>query len=192
VGKAPCFVKALTKTKQKQQTERTNYKMKSMLSRVRWALACLLAPLIVALHRFRKPQGFEVFNVVSGTTFNPVPLLSHDDDPNWKVRRYPYSGGPALATVKPGYLVKFDATLATVLGAVPADDALLGGVILDVPNDPANPTDTTVTVALMGSFDKNTVKYADGTSPISAAGTIQLRDVGIFLDACVPGGAFAP
>jgi hypothetical protein len=166
--------------------------MKSMLFRVRWAIACFMAPLIVALHRLGKPQGFEAFNVVSGTTFNPVPLLSHDDDPRWKVKRYPYTGGPALATVKPGYLIKFDATLTSVLGAVPADDALLGGVIIDVPNDVANPADTTVAVALQGSFDKNTIKYADGTSPISAAGQIQLRDVGIFLDAAITGGAFAP
>jgi hypothetical protein len=156
-------------------------------------LACLLAPLIVAFHRIGKPQGFQVFNTVSGTTFNPVPLLSHDDDPNWKVKRMPFvaGAGPALATMKPGYLIKFDATLANVAGALPADDALLGGVIIDLP-DPNNPSDTSVAVAMQGSFDKNTIKYADGTSPISAAGQIQLRDVGIFLDACVPGGGFAP
>jgi hypothetical protein len=165
--------------------------MKSLLTRIHWLLACMLAPLILAMHRIGKPQGFEVFNTISGTTFNPVPLLSHDDDPNWKVKRYPYSGGPALATIKPGYLVKFDATLATVIGALPADDALLAAVVIDLP-DPNNPSDTSVAIALMGSFDKNTVKYADGTSPISVAGTIQLRDVGIFLDAAVPGGAFAP
>jgi hypothetical protein len=165
--------------------------MKSMLTRVRWALACFVAPLIVALHRFGKPHGLEAFNTVSGTTFNPVPLLSHDDDPHWKVKRYPYSGGPALNTIKPGYLVKFDATLATVIGALPADDALLAAVVIDLP-DPNNPSDTSVAIALQGSFDKNTIKYADGTSPISAAGTIQLRDVGIYLDAAVPGGAFAP
>ena len=166
--------------------------MKVMFTRIRWALACFMAPLIVAFHRLGKPQGFEAYGAISGTTFVPVPLLSHDDDPHWKVRRYPYSGGPALATVKPGYLVKFDATLATVLGAVAADDALLAGVIIDTPDLVANPTDTTVTVALSGSFDKNTVKYADGGATISAAGTIQLRDVGIFLDAAIAGGAFAP
>lgn len=165
--------------------------MKSMFTRIRWVLACMLAPLILAVHRIGKPHGFEVYNTINATTFNPVPLLSHDDDPNWKVKRYPYSGGPALATIKPGYLVKFDATLATVIGALPADDALLSAVVIDLP-DPNNPSDTTVAIALMGSFDKNTVKYADGTQPISVAGTIQLRDVGIFLDAAVPGGAFAP
>lgn len=166
--------------------------MKNMLSRIRWAIACLVAPLIVALHRFGKPQGFEVYNAISGTTFLPVPLQSHDDDPNWKIVRMPYNGGPALATIKPGYLVKFGATRADVAGAVAADDAVLEGVIIDVPNDPANPTDTTVAVALTGSFDKNTVAYADGAQPISAAGLARLRDMEIFLDACVPGGAFAP
>jgi hypothetical protein len=167
--------------------------MKSMLTCVRWALACFVAPLIVALHRFGKPHGFEAFNTVNATTFNPVPLLSHDDDPNWKVKRYPFVAGtgPALSTMKPGYLVKFDATLVNVTGALPADDALLSAVIIDLP-DPNNPSDTSVAIALQGSFDKNTIKYADGTQPINVAGVIQLRDVGIFLDACVPGGAFAP
>jgi hypothetical protein len=130
---------------------------------------------------------------INATTFNPWPLLSHDDDPHWKVKRYPFvaGAGPALATMKPGYLIKFDATLANVAGALAADDALLGGVIIDLP-DPNNASDTSVAVALSGSFDKNTIKYADGAQPISAAGQIQLRDVGIYLDAAVPGGAFAP
>ena len=129
---------------------------------------------------------------ISATTFNPYPLLSHDDDPSWRLYRLPYSGGPALNTLKPGYLVKYDAARATVLGAVAADDLLLEGVILDLPNDPANPADTTVAIAVNGSFDKNAVKYADGTSPISAAGLKQLNGQGIFLDAAVPGGVFAP
>jgi hypothetical protein len=168
--------------------------MKSMLSRVRWALACLLAPLIVALHRFGKPQGLEVFNGISGTTFLPVPLLSHDDDPNWKVVRMPYTvaGGITFASLKPGYLVKFGAARADVLPAVAADDAVLEGVIIDVGADVANTPDTTVAVALSGSFDKNTIKYADGASPISAAGLKRLHEVQIYLDAAIPGGAFAP
>jgi hypothetical protein len=128
---------------------------------------------------------------ISATTFSPVPLLSHDDDPHWKIVRMPVVGGPALATLKPGYLVKFGATRADVAGAVAADDAVLEGVIIDIP-DPNNPSDTTVAVALTGSFDKNTVKYADGATPISAAGVVRLRDMMIFLDACVPGGGFAP
>lgn len=130
---------------------------------------------------------------ISGTTFLPVPLLSHDDDPNWKVIRLPIVGGPAIATLKPGYLVKIGATRADCAGAVAADDALLEGVIIDVGGtDVANSADTTVAIALSGSFDKNTVKYADGATPISAAGQKRLHEVGIFLDAAVPGGAFAP
>jgi hypothetical protein len=129
---------------------------------------------------------------ISGTTFLPVPLLSHDDDPNWKVVRLPYSGGPAIATLKPGYLVKLAAGGATCAGAVAADDATLAGVIIDTPNDVANAADTTVGVAFTGSFDKNTIKYADGASPISAAGVDRLRSIQIYLDAAIPGGAFAP
>jgi hypothetical protein len=165
--------------------------MKSMFTRIRWVLACMLAPLIVALHRIGKPHGFEAYNTVNATTFNPVPLLSHDDDPNWKVVRYPYNGGPALNTIKPGYLVKFGATLVDVAGAVAADDAALGGIVIDLP-DPNNPSDTTVAVALTGSFDKNTIKYADGTQPLSAAAVTRLRAIQIYLDAAVPGGGFAP
>ena len=129
---------------------------------------------------------------IASTTFLPVPLLSHDDDPHWKIRRYPYSGGPAIGTIKPGYLVKFAADRLSVVGAIGTDDAVLEAVILDLPDLVANPTDTTVGVGLSGSYDKNTVKYADGTSPITAAGEARLRDMNIFLDACVPGGGFAP
>jgi hypothetical protein len=128
---------------------------------------------------------------ISATTFVPVPLLSHDDDPHWKIKRLPYVGSPALATIKPGYLIKINAGGADVTGAVAADDAVLGGVVLDLP-DPNNPSDTTVAIALAGSFDKNTVKYADGATPISDTGVIRLRDMNIYLDAVVPGGAFAP
>jgi hypothetical protein len=167
--------------------------MKSILQRVRWSIALLVASLIVALHRLGKPAGVEAFNAISGTTFNPWPLLSHDDDPDWKVVRFPYSGGPPLNTVKPGYLVKFDAAGATVLGAVAADDAALAGVILDVGGtDVANPNDTTVGIGLTGSYDKNTIKYADGTQPISPAGVARLRAIQIYLDAAIPAGGFAP
>jgi len=169
--------------------------MKSMLSRIRWTIALFIAPLVVALHRLGKPQGFECFNAINPTTFNPVPLLSHDDDPNWKVVRYPFTaaGGITLALMKPGYLVKFNAGRTGVLPAVGADDAALEGVCIDVGGtDVANPNDTTVAVALSGSFDKNTIKYADGTSPITAAGLAALADHQIFLDPAVPIGAFAP
>jgi hypothetical protein len=168
--------------------------MKSVLQSIRWAIACFMASLIVSLHRVGKPTGCEAYGAISGTTFNPVPLLSHDPDPDWKVVRMPFAaaGGPALATMKPGYLVKFDATRANVNPAVAADDAVLEGIIIDTPNDVANPSDTTCAVALTGSFDKNTIKYADGASPISAAGTARLRDMSIFLDAAIVAGAFAP
>jgi hypothetical protein len=129
---------------------------------------------------------------ISSATFNAFSLLSHDDDPHLKIVRMPYNGGPALNTVKPGYLIKFGATRIDVAGAVAADDAALEGVILDVPNDPANPTDTTVAVALSGSFNKNAIKYADGAQPISVAGLTRLRGMSIFLDGTVPSGAFAP
>jgi hypothetical protein len=165
--------------------------MKSLVSRARWALAQLLARAIVTFHGIGKPAGMEVFDTISGTTFAPWPLLSHDDDPDWKVVRYPYNGGPALNTIKPGYLIKVGATRVDVAGAVGTDDAVLEGIVLDVP-DPNNPSDTSVGVAFSGSFDKNTVKYADGTQPITAAGLARLRDMGIFLDNAVTGGTFAP
>jgi hypothetical protein len=128
------------------------------------------------------------------TTLNYVSLLSHDDDPNWKDVRMPFAaaGGAALSTMKPGYLVKFDTARANVNPAVSVDDAVLEGVIIDIPNDIANPNDSTVAVCLAGSFDKNTIKYADGTSPISAAGVTRLREMNIFLDDVISSGAFAP
>lgn len=169
--------------------------MKAILTRMRWTIALLIAPLIVAFHRLGKPAGFEAYGAISGTTFNPVPLLSHDDDPNWKIIRIPYAaaGGVTLANIFVGALVKFDATRANVNPALAADDAVLEGIIVEKgATDVANPTDPTVVVALSGSFDKNTIKYADGTQPISAAGLKRLHEVQIYLDACVPGGGFAP
>jgi hypothetical protein len=132
--------------------------------------------------------------MISASTLAVVPLLSHDDDPHWKVVRMPYDAltGPALSTLQPGYLVKFDAARANVNPALAADDAALEGVIIDVPNDPANPTDTSVAIALSGSFDLSALKYADGASPISAAAITRLRNVGIFSDTAVKGGVFAP
>jgi len=169
--------------------------MKPIIQRIRWALARLVAFFIVAIHRLGKPTNCEVFGAISGTTFLPVPLLSHDDDPNWKIVRMPYTaaGGITLALVFVGALVKFGAARADVLPAVAADDAVLEGVLIDKGgSDPGNPSDTTVAVALTGSFDKNTVKYADGGATISAAGLKRLHEVGIFVDAAIPGGAFAP
>jgi hypothetical protein len=132
--------------------------------------------------------------MISPNTFKPVNLLSHDDEPGWKLGRFVFTdaGAITLATMQPGYLVKFNATADGVLGAVAADDAALAGVIVDLGDPNANPTDTTVAVALSGSFDKRSVKYADGTLPISAAGIVQLRDKQIFLDDTTPTGAFIP
>lgn len=126
---------------------------------------------------------------ISSTTFVPSNLLSHEAEPHVIRRSYPHSGTSAQR--QPGYLVKLNATLDGVDPALAADDATLGGVILEIP-DPADPSDTNVTVGLTGSYNKNAVKYADGTSPISAAGEQRLRDINIFLDPTVPAGAFAP
>jgi hypothetical protein len=130
---------------------------------------------------------------IAATTFVPVPLLSHDDDPHWKIVRLPFTaaGGMTLALAKVGHLIKFGAARADVIPAIGTDDAVLEGVIIDLP-DPNNASDTTVAVALSGSFDKNTVKYSDNSTPVSVAGVARLRDMHIFLDAAVPGGAFAP
>lgn len=130
---------------------------------------------------------------LNAITFKPANLQSHDDDPNWKVVRLPFTDGAGgnIANMQPGYLVKLNATNDGVLGALAADDAALGGVIVDLPGAEET-TVKTVAIALSGSFDKRTVKYADGSSPISAAGVVRLRDMNIFLDDTVPTGAFAP
>jgi len=130
----------------------------------------------------------------------PINLLSHDDDPNWKLGRFPFvdAGPEVLAKMLPGFLVKFDATAQNVLPALAADDALLGGVIVDLPADPANPTDRTVAVALSGSFNQRQIHYANAWSqgssptPLSAAAIQQLRDKSIYLDPSVPTGPFSP
>lgn len=130
----------------------------------------------------------------------PVNLLSHDEDPDWKVVRYPFTDAApeVLAKMLPGYLVKFNAGLTAVLPALVADDAVLAGIIVDLAIDPANPTDTTVLVALSGSFNQRQIHYANawsqGTSPtaLSAAAITRLRDMDIYLDPSVPTGAFSP
>jgi hypothetical protein len=128
----------------------------------------------------------------------PINLLSHDDEPDWKVVRYPFTdvGPEVLAEMHPGYLVKFNAARDAVLPALAADDATLEAVIVDTPERDSG--DTTVAVALQGSFNANQVHYADahaatgGPAPLSPAAITRLREVGIFLDEAVPGGAFAP
>jgi len=130
-------------------------------------------------------------------TVNFSNLMSFDDEPGWVVRRYPFTDAGALtiAAMQIGYLVKMNATQDGVLGAVGADDAVLAGVIVDLPNAddvPSGANKKTVAVAFEGSFDKNTVKYADGTTPISTAGIAQLRSRNIYVDPATPAGAFAP
>lgn len=130
----------------------------------------------------------------------PINLMSHDDDPDWKIQRFPFTdaGAEVLAVMLPGYLVKFDATAQAVLPALAADDANLGGIIVDLPIDPANPADRTVAVALSGSFNQRQIHYANAhaeggsPSPLSPAAIQRLRDLQIFLDPSVPTGAFAP
>jgi hypothetical protein len=130
----------------------------------------------------------------------PINLMSHDDDPNWKVQRFPFvdAAPEVLAKMFAGFLVKFDAAATSVLPALAADDALIGGIIVDLPNDPANPTDRTVLVALGGSFNQRQIHYANAWSqggsptPLSPAAIQRLRDLNIFLDPSVPTGAFSP
>lgn len=130
----------------------------------------------------------------------PINLLSHDEDPDWKIQRFPFvdAAPEVLAKMLPGFLVKFDATAANVLPALAADDALLAGIIVDLPTDPANPTDRTVAVALSGSFNQRQIHYANAWSqgssptPLSVAGVARLRDMNIYLDPSVPSGAFSP
>jgi hypothetical protein len=129
----------------------------------------------------------------------PVNLQSHDDTPNWKPVRYPFTDAApeVLAKMLPGYLVKFNAGQTAVLPALAADDAALGGIIIDLP-DPDNPGDITVGVALRGSFNQRQIHYANawsqGTSPtpLSVAAIQRLRDLEIYLDPSVPTGAFSP
>ena len=134
--------------------------------------------------------------------FYPINLLSHDDDPDWKVVRYPFTdaGTEVIGVMQPGYLVKFNANRNAVLPALAADDATLEGIIVGLPDpedDPANPT---VAVALNGSFNQRQIHYADAhlaayptpPPPLSAAAVARLRDMNIFLDQTVPGQPFAP
>jgi hypothetical protein len=130
----------------------------------------------------------------------PINLLSHDDDPNWKVGRFVFTDAApeVIAKMLPGFLVKFNATADGVLPALAADDAVIGGIIVDLPTYGNSPADTTVLVALQGSFNQRQIHYANAWSqgssptPLSAAAIQRLRLLGIFLDPSVPSGAFAP
>lgn len=130
----------------------------------------------------------------------PVNLLSHDDTPNWKVYRYPFTDAApeVIAKMLPGFLVKFNAGGTAVLPALAADDAALAGIIVDLPDTVSNPGDVTVAVAMRGSFNQRQIHYANAWSqgssptPLSVAAVQRLRDLEIFLDPSVPTGAFSP
>lgn len=123
-----------------------------------------------------------------------IELLSHDDDPDWKVQRYPFTdASPELIGVmQPGYLVKFNGGRTAVLPALAADDATLEGIIVDLPDPQDDPLHPTVAVALAGSFNMNRIHYANAHSQtegsetaLSAAAIARLRDMGIFLEPTV-------
>jgi hypothetical protein len=138
--------------------------------------------------------------VTASRSLYPINLMSHDDDPDWKIQRFPFTpvGPETLAVMLPGYLVKFDATAEAVLPALAADDAALGGIIVDLPDPQDDPTKPTVAVAMSGSFNQRQIHYANAHSqggsptPLSAVAIQRLRDLQIFLDPSVPTGAFAP
>lgn len=109
------------------------------------------------------------------TRFN---LLGNTD--SWKTTRFLCTGTDAPFV---GCLAKFSGH--NVAPALPADDAILGGIIIDLPSEPE---DQSVIVALSGSFDWHQIKYADGSAP-SPAAIKRLRDHQIFMDPAVKYGA---
>lgn len=130
--------------------------------------------------------------IVSNVKF--VELLSHDDDPDWKVQRWPFTDASpeVIGKMKPGYLVKFNSGRTAVLPALAADDATLEGIIVDLPDPNDDPLHPTVAVALEGSFNKNRIHYANAwtqtegsETALSTAALTRLRDMGIFLEPTV-------
>jgi hypothetical protein len=112
------------------------------------------------------------------------------------VRRYAFTDGAGgnYVNMVPGIVVKFDASRATVLAALTADDAALEGIIVDIADNtdvPSGANTKTVAVAFTGAFDKAQIKYGN-LAALSVAGIARLRALGIFLDAATPAGAFAP
>lgn len=120
-------------------------------------------------------------------------LLSADRIPDWKVKRFPFvdAAPEVIAKMLPGYLVKFNAGGDAVLPALAADDAALGGIIIDLPAP--DDVNHTVAVALSGSFNQRQIHYANAwnESPptaLSDAAVQRLRDIDIYLDPSVPTG----
>ena len=132
--------------------------------------------------------------------FYPINLLGAEEDPNWVVKRYPFTDAApeVIGKMQAGYLVKFNATLDAVLPALAADDAALGGIIVDLPDPTDLSTAPTVAVGLSGTFNKRQVHYANAwtqgasPTPLSAAAIQRLRDINILLDDTLPAGAFSP
>ena len=134
--------------------------------------------------------------------FYPYNILGEGSGPDWKIYRYPFTeaGTETIDKMQAGYLVKFNAAHNAVVPALAADDAALGGVIVDLPDPGDDPAVPTVAVAVQGTFNRNQVHYADahktvppaGPPPLSAAAVERLSVLNIFLDPAVPAGPFAP
>jgi hypothetical protein len=134
--------------------------------------------------------------------FYPINILGEGTGPDWKLHRYPFTaaGAETIAVMQPGYLVKFNAAHNAVLPALAADDAVIGGVIVDLPDPGDDPAVPTVAVLLQGTVNRNQIHYADahavvppaGPPPLSAAAIERLSVLNIFLDPAVPAGPFAP
>jgi hypothetical protein len=136
------------------------------------------------------------------SAFYPINILGEGSGPDWKIFRYPFAavGAETIAVMMAGYLVKFNAAGNAVEPALAADDAKLGGIIVDLPDPGDDPAAPTVAVAVQGTFNRNQIHYADahavvppaGPAPLSPAAVERLRTLNIFLDPAVPAGPFAP
>jgi hypothetical protein len=136
---------------------------------------------------------------IAAVQFYPINILGLDTSSDWVCFRYPFTEAApeTIDKMKPGYLVKFNAAGNAVVPALAADDAVLGGIIVDLPDD-GEPAPGTVAVAVQGRFNRNQIHYAnahsEGDTPtaLSAAAVERLRTLNIFLDPAVPAGPFAP
>lgn len=136
---------------------------------------------------------------ISPNQFYPVNILGEGSGPDWKVQRFPFIGVGAetIDKMQAGYLVKSNAAGTAVEPALAADDAKIGGIIVDLPDPGDDPTKPTVAVAMQGTFNRNQIHYASAhaESPVvalSVAAIDRLRTLNIFLDPAVPAGPFAP
>ena len=109
------------------------------------------------------------------STLSYANLLGSTEDPDWKIYRYPVTpnGAITIANLLPGYLLKFDANRLNVIPALAADDALLDGICIDLP-DPSSEGWTAASAT-----------FADGVttsgSPVitSATAAFKSTDVGL-------------